>query len=274
MQVLVTNDDGIQAGGLWALAGELKKFADVTVVAPDGERSAVGTAVTLRRPLQVRPVKPPVSGVAASSVDGTPSDSVILALGKLMAGRVDLVVSGINHGPNLGEDVHISGTVGAALQGYLRGFSAVAVSAPAVMPHGLRPGADMQHHVTDESMAAAARTAALVIKRLGENPPPRRILLNINLPPLPLSEIAGARITRLARESHINTVEEGNHGRGKYYWLERERLDGAAVEGTDIWAVTHGLISITPLYFNRDDKPPQAYLEALCAGLLEELRRG
>jgi len=273
MQILVTNDDGIHARGLWALAGELKKFADVTVVAPDGERSAIGTAVTLRYPLKVRPVKPPVSGVAASSVDGTPSDSVILALGKLMAGKVDLVVSGINHGPNLGEDVHISGTVGAALQGYLRGFSAVAVSAPAEMPHGLRPGDDMQHNVTDEALEATARTAALVIKRLAENPPPRRILLNINLPPLPLMEITGAKITRLAQGSHINTVEEGNHGRRRYYWLERERLDGTAGDGTDIWAVTHGDISITPLYFNRDDKPPQAFLDGLCAGLIEELQR-
>jgi 5'-nucleotidase len=257
MQILVTNDDGIIAEGLWVLARELAKIASVTVVAPDRERSAIGTAVTLRHPLRVKPVKPPVPGVVAYSVDGTPSDSVILALGKLMEGRVDLVISGINHGPNLGEDVHISGTVGAALQGYLRGFSAIAVSAP---------------DESERHLDTAARAATALVKRMEENPPPRRLFLNINLPDRPLAGVAGVKITRLARESHINTVEEDSHGRQKYYWLERERLGETEDSDTDIWAIEHGHISITPLYFSHDDKPPKPLLDGLCSGLLKELK--
>ena len=132
MIILVTNDDGILADGLWALVVELKKIGPVVVVAPAEERSGVGTAVTLRQPLRVQSVTPLIPEVEAYSVDGTPADSVILALGKLATNRIDLVVSGINNGPNLGEDVFISGTVGAALQGYLHGLPALAVSMDAV----------------------------------------------------------------------------------------------------------------------------------------------
>ena len=129
MSILVTNDDGVKAGGLWALAGELQKVAEVVVVAPSREQSAIGTAVTLRQPLSVEKVAPAIAGIETYAVDGTPSDSVILALGRLVKSKVDLVVSGINQGTNLGEDVHISGTVSAALQAYLRGFPVLAVSA-------------------------------------------------------------------------------------------------------------------------------------------------
>jgi 5'-nucleotidase len=255
MQILVTNDDGILAEGLWTLVRELQKIARVTVVAPDRERSAIGTAVTLRQPLRVRRVKPMVPGVEACSVDGTPSDSVILALGKLAEGRVDIVVSGINHGSNLGEDVHISGTVGAALQGYLRGVSAIAVSVPR----------DSESHLD-----TAAGVVAALVKRLGSTPLTGKIFLNINLPDLTLNKIAGTKVTRLARESHINTVEEGSHGRQQYYWLERERVRETLDGGTDIWAIEHGYISITPLYLHYADKPPSPVLEGLCSGLLPE----
>ena len=125
MQILVTNDDGIFSPGLWALVAELKSIARVVVVAPDMEQSASGTAVSLRQPLRVQKISPVVSGVEAYSVEGTPCDSVILALGKLIKDEVSLVVSGINQGHNLGDDIHISGTVGAALQGYLRGLLGV-----------------------------------------------------------------------------------------------------------------------------------------------------
>ena len=130
MKILVTNDDGIKAEGLWALAGELQKIANVTVVAPDGERSAIGTAVTLFQPLHVEKVQAPVAGVTAYTIDGSPSDCVILALGKLVKDGAAMVVSGVNPNLNLGEDVYISGTVGAAMQGYFRGLPALAVSAP------------------------------------------------------------------------------------------------------------------------------------------------
>lgn len=122
MKILVTNDDGISSEGLWTLVKELKNIAQVIVTAPDREQSAIGTAVTLHQPLRVKRVRPMVPEVETYSIEGTPADSVILALSKLIKDRVDLVVSGINQGLNLGNDVPISGTVGSALQGYLHGF--------------------------------------------------------------------------------------------------------------------------------------------------------
>jgi 5'-nucleotidase len=259
LQILVTNDDGINSEWLWILVRELKNIARITVVAPDKEQSAIGTAVSLRQPLTVQKIKPAVPEVAAYSTDGTPSDSVIMALGKLVNGRVDLVASGINQGSNLGEDVHISGTVGAALQGYLRGCPALAISAP---------------RGNEACLDTAARVAATLVKNMASTPLPTKIFLNINLPDLPPSEIAGVKITRLARESHINTVEEGNLGQQKHYWLVRQRLNGVDDSSTDIWAIEHGYISITPLYFNRLDKPPRRTLNRLCTDLWQRLKNG
>jgi len=254
MNILVTNDDGINAESLWALVGELQKTARVTVVAPDGERSAIGTAVTLFEPLHAEEVRSPVPGVTAYAVDGSPSDCVILALGKLVEDSVDMVVSGINPNLNLGEDVHISGTVGGALQGYFRGLPALAVSTP---PDS-RPGLD-----------SAAMVTAILAQQIAATP--TRIFLNINVPDLPLGEIGGVKITRLARSSHINTVEEDNHGQKKQYRLVRERLTEAGEDGTDIQAIEQGNISITPLYTSLLDKPPQRLLKRLCADLLQAL---
>ena len=126
MKILVTNDDGIYRRGLWALAAELQRVAEVVVVAPDREQSAVGAAITLHQPLHYTEVEPMVAGIKAYSVAGTPSDSVILALGMLE--DVGMVFSGINEGANLGNDVLLSGTVGAALQGYFHGLPSIALS--------------------------------------------------------------------------------------------------------------------------------------------------
>ena len=258
MKILVTNDDGILSEGLRILVTELKHIAEVVVVAPDREQSAIGTAVTLRQVLRVHKLQPVVPGVETYAIDGTPSDSVILALGKLTEGKIDMVVSGINHGINLGEDVHISGTVGAALQGYLRGFPALAISAP----YGKDPHLD-----------TAARVAAILVKRIITDALTRKIFLNVNLPDVPTEKIKGIEITRLASESHINTVEEGARGRRKYYWLVRQRARNGVDNGTDLWAIEHGNISITPLYTNRFLKPPRQVLDNLCSGLLQELQR-
>jgi 5'-nucleotidase len=254
MKILVTNDDGIQAEGLWALVRELQKIASVTVVAPDGERSAIGTAVTLFQPLHAQEFCAPVEGVTAYAIDGSPSDCVILALGKLIGEKVDMVVSGINPGLNLGEDVYISGTVGAAMQGYFRGLPALAVSAQSV------------------GMSAAARTAARLVEKMAANDP-TRIFLNMNVPDLPLKEIRGVRITRLARSSHINSVTEDNNDQYKQYRLVRERVTESGSDGTDIQAIEQGYISITPLYMNLLDKPPQRLLKKLCTELTHELKR-
>jgi 5'-nucleotidase len=259
MKILVTNDDGIKAESLWALVRELKKVADVTVVAPDGERSAIGTAVTLFEPLHVKEVDSPVEGVPAYAVDGSPSDCVILGHGKL-APEVAMVVSGINPGPNYGEDVFISGTVGAAMQGYTRGLPALSVSSAAFK-------------ISKASLNAGARVAASLVQKMAAEDFPR-IFLNMNVPDVPLEKIQKIELTRLARSSHINMVTEETFGSVKQYRLVRERIAGSDSEGTDIQAIIQGNISITPLYTSLFDKPPQRLLKKLCADLLNELKAG
>ncbi|MFA5307954.1 MAG: 5'/3'-nucleotidase SurE [Dehalococcoidales bacterium] len=255
MNILVTNDDGIQAESIWALVRELKKIARVTVAAPDGERSAIGTAVTLFHALHVHEVCAPEDGVKAYAIDGSPSDCVILALGKLIADEVDIVVSGINPNVNLGEDVYISGTVGAAMQGYFRGLPALAVSAPLGSRTGLKAGAKVAAMLAQKMVAAS----------------PAKIFLNLNVPDRPLEEVRGVAITRLARASHINSVAEDNRGDVKQYRLVRERLMASAIEGTDIHAIEKGDISITALYTNLLDKPPLRLLKKLRSELAHEL---
>ncbi len=257
MKILVTNDDGIFAQGLWILVKELKSIAQVVVAAPDREQSAIGTAVTLRQPLRAQKMRPVVPGVETYSVEGTPADSVILALDKLAKGKIDLVVSGINHGSNLGDDVLISGTVGAALQGYLHGLPAVAIS----VAFG-----DNLH------LDNAARLAALLAKKIDTNALPTNTFLNVNLPNLPLTEIKGAKVTRLASESHTDTVEESHDGRRTYYWLIRQGINKDTDKKTDIWAIEQGNISITPLHTSLLNKPSPPIPKNLCSDLLRELR--
>jgi 5'-nucleotidase len=256
MKILVTNDDGVRAEGLWTLAKELAKIAQVVVVAPDRERSAVGTAVTLFKPLHAVEAESPVEGVKAWAIDGSPSDCTILALGNLIKDKVDIVVSGINPNLNVGEDVYISGTVGAALQGYFRGLPALAVSAPPDSPSG------------NES---AARMAAMLAERIAGHAP-QRIFLNLNVPDMVLSTVAGVKITRLARSSHINTIEEGADGHRKQYQMVRRRLANPG-ENTDIQAVEEGYASITALYASLLDKPPQRLLTRLWHELNHELEK-
>jgi 5'-nucleotidase len=257
MQILVTNDDGILSEGLWILVSELQKIAQVIVVAPDREQSAVGSAVTLRQPLRIHKVTPSVPGIEAYAVDGTPSDAVILALGNLIKTKVDLVISGINQGSNLGEDVHISGTVGAALQGYLRGCPSIAISAP---------------DETVSRLKAAAKVTAALAGKMNVTPLPPRIFLNVNMPDLPLEKINGIKLTRLAMESHINTVEEGTRGYWKYYWLVRKRIVGSKSDNTDISAIEQGNISITPLYTDHIHRPSPQLLRNLSSNLLLQIR--
>ncbi len=254
MKILVTNDDGILAQGLWVLVKELSHIAQVVAVAPDRECSAIGTAVTLHQPLRVQKVRPLLPEIETYSVQGTPADSVILALGKLVKGKVDLVISGINQGKNLGQDVLISGTVSAALQGYLRGFPAFAISANSLY------------------LDNAAKLAVLLAKRIASNALPDDIFLNINLPDLPLAEISGVEITRLASNSHTDTVEEGHDGKRAYYWLVRQRINKEAAEKTDMWAIQQGNVSITPLHTYPDNKPMPDSLNGLCSSLLRELQ--
>jgi 5'-nucleotidase len=252
----VTNDDGIYAPGLWALVTALKEIANVVVVAPDREQSAVGTALTLRQPLRVQQVSP-VPGIETYSVEGTPGDSVILALGKLLDSRVDMVVSGVNRGPNLGDDALISGTVAAALQGYLRGLPAIAVSSAGLEDVQLEP---------------AARLAALLVRRIQSGDLPGDVFLNVNLPDRPLAGIKDIKLSRLAHKTHFDTVREGHDGRREYYWLVRQKLSTTVNRDTDIWAIEQGCISVTPLHSLLFQMPPLPFPQEMCTRLLKELK--
>lgn len=254
MKILVTNDDGIYARGLWTLAVELQKIAEVVVVAPDREQSATGTSVTLHQPLHYTEAKPIIPRIKAYSVEGTPSDSVILALGMLE--EVGIVFSGINEGANLGDDVLISGTVGAALQGYFHGLPSVALS--------VMIGQEVYFEV-------AARLANLVASRIVNDSLSTGMLLNINLPNLPLNAIKGVEITKPARRSYSDLIKEGHDGKRKYYWIVRGEPQWNKEEGTDIWAVEEGRISITPLRGEMSLDGQSPFIEGLRPLLLQNL---
>ncbi len=261
MRILITNDDGIHSEGLWLLAKELKTIGNVVAVAPDREQSAIGTAITHNQPLRVQKISPIIPGIQTYGVQGTPGDCVILAVEKLVKGDIDIVVSGINHGSNLGTDVFISGTIGAALQGYLRGLPAIAVSLP---------GTDTTR------MNNTARVVRSLVSRIYTRHLADPILLNLNLPDRQPDEIRGTKITRLATESHINSVNEGHDGRRSYYWLGRKRKpDCEHSEETDIWAVDNGYVSLTPLhiYGNGTSKVADDFCsDGLCIELIDELK--
>ena len=235
MRVLLTNDDGILSPSLWALALRLRPLAEIVVVAPDREQSGVGTSVTLVEPLRVSPVPALVEGVSAAySVEGTPADCVILALGHLIEGPVDMVISGINFGANMGNDVLISGTVGAVLQSYLRGIPSVAMSMASLEPTHYDVG---------------TRVAESLVRQVAEGTFPSEVLLNVNLPDLPPEEIKGVAVTFMGRRSYTDVVEEHKDGRGRrYYWIVRGKSEWSLEEGSDVWAVRNNLISVTPLH--------------------------
>ena len=257
----------MHAPGLWAAARALAQAGQVCVVAPDREQSGIGTALTLHRPVRARAV--PVSTylgdaadlpnpVTAHAVEGTPGDSCLLALEQLV-GKVDLVVSGINTGSNLGWDIIVSGTVGAAVQGYLRGFPTIAVSV-----------ASVQNPLFD----GAARLLQLVARRLEHNPPRVSFFLNINVPSLPLEQVGGVQVTRLAGRSYGESVRTEGTGNQQRYWISRNRpIQNDNGEGTDIWALKNNRISITPLNLdlaNQDQMPDiEAFLADLPAQLLD-----
>jgi 5'-nucleotidase len=230
LQILVTNDDGVYSDGLWALVKELKYVGKVTVSAPDRDQSGVGTAVSLRQPLRLKEIKSPLSGVQAYSVEGTPGDSVILALRHAVKDTVDLVVSGINEGPNLGNDVFISGTIGAALQGYFYGIPSIAISVAAF---------------ENLNFDIAAKTAKLLADGFQRKILPQKLLLNVNIPNLPPDKINGLEITRLGNRSFTDKINQGHDGKRDYYWITRGVPEWGVEEGTDVWALEQNRISIS-----------------------------
>lgn len=236
MRILVSNDDGIFAPGIKALAESLAREHEVYVVAPDRERSATGHALTLHKPLRAEEVTL-FEGVAGSwQVNGTPSDCVKLAFGALLDTAPQLVVSGINRGPNLGTDVIYSGTVSAALEGAILGAPAVAFSLASF---------DDLHYAT------AAHFALEVAEKVREQHMPSRTLLNINVPSLAPEGLQGVRVTKLGIRKYNDVFEPRVDMRGKtYYWLAGEPDEQEEHPDTDVMAVRSGQISITPIHID------------------------
>jgi 5'-nucleotidase len=229
MNIRCSNDDGILAPGLTLLADACRAVADVTVVAPDREQSGTSHSLTLHRPL--RPTRRPDG---AYQVDGTPTDCVMLALEALMPERPDFVFSGVNHGPNMGEDVLYSGTVSAAMEGVMLGVPGVAISFTG-------------HH--PETMASYRDVLARLVQRITSAPEfPRNMLLNINLPDRPAAEVEGTRVTRLGSRYFSDSLTRMQDPWGRdIMWIGGGTITWTGGEDSDHVAVAEGYISVTPL---------------------------
>jgi 5'-nucleotidase len=228
MIILVCNDDGIQADGIVALEKALERVGEIYTVAPDREQNAMSHALTLHRPLRAQEIAP-----HRLAVDGTPTDCVKLALTGLLNVRPDIVVSGINKGPNLGDDVIYSGTVSAAVESALLGVPAIAISLATFEKHDFQP---------------AAEFAAAFLSHISRTTIPPDTLLNINVPPLPREQIKGWRITRQGKRHYSENIVERVDPRGrKYYWIGGDDLGFTEEAGTDCMAVKEGYVSVTPL---------------------------
>lgn len=234
MHFLVTNDDGVASPALQQLKRNLQPFGRVTIIAPDRNQSATSQALTLHRPLRIQPLEPDVY-----CVDGTPTDCVLIAFHGMLVERPDFVVSGINHGPNMGEDVYYSGTVAAAIEGVLQGVPAIAASLVTRLP-------------TD--FAEPAASVGRLVRQVLERGVPPRMLLNVNFPFRPRTEIRGLQLTRLGTRIYHDTLVKKVDPRGRdYYWIGGEDPLWEPEPGTDFHAVHNGLVSVTPMRLDRTD---------------------
>jgi 5'-nucleotidase len=236
MHILVTNDDGVTAPGLLALAQAMRAFGDVSVLAPDHDWSGGGHVKTLKRPLRVRRVRL-ADGASALTSDGAPSDCVALALLGLLPRPVDLIVSGVNTAANLGHDVTYSGTVTAVMEGIIWGVPGVAVS--------LDGG---EHDSTELVYDTAVAVAAQVVSQTLAHGLPEGVFLNVNVPYLPLARLKGIRLTRQGLRVYHDRLDRRQDPRGNdYYWIGGDRPTGVPKEGTDVGALAAGYASVTPL---------------------------
>ena len=250
-RILVTNDDGVHAEGIRTLAAAVAPFGDVTVVAPIQESSAIGHALTLRRPLRIDEVGPSVY-----AVDGTPTDCVNIGITHILRAKPDLIVSGINSGWNLGDDVTYSGTVSGALEGALLMIPSIAVSA--------------ERRRTVCEFEPAARAAAAAVRSVLERGLPKFTLLNINVP---AGANRGFRVTVQARRNHVTVVSERMDPRHKaYYWIEEGENEWEPHDRSDYQAVRDGYISITPLQPDLTAHDALSYVEGLPLGFPAEVR--
>jgi 5'-nucleotidase len=257
MNILITNDDGVHAEGLMVLKAALDKIGRVFVVAPDRPRSACGHSITLHKPLRAEKVHLKDGSVAYSS-NGTPSDCVSLALLGILDEPVDLVVSGINHGPNLGWDLTYSGTVSAAMEGAITGVPSFAISVSTYSPH------------IDYGIAASF--AADLARLLDEHKLPESTLLNVNVPDLAASDIKGVKVTRQGKRRYSGQLEKRTDPMGRdYYWLGGDLPEDTLEEGTDVHAVAEGWVSVTPVHLDLTD---YASIESVRAWGTERIQLG
>jgi 5'-nucleotidase len=241
-RILVTNDDGVRSDGIHALADALAPIGEVVVVAPHVEASAIGHALTLRRPLRMERIAERVF-----EVDGTPTDCVNIAVAKIFDAMPDLVVSGINKGFNLGDDTTYSGTVAGAMEGALLGIPSLAIS--------------LERTSGEYDFAPSAAAAAALARLVLERGLPARTFLNVNVPP---GRPKGFRLTVQAKRNHVTVVDERCDPRGKpYYWIEEGQNDWAPHDRSDYQAVRDGYVSVTPLHPDLTNHAAFAELEQL-----------
>lgn len=258
MNILISNDDGIAANGIRALTEELSKHHNVYVVAPDRERSAAGHSLTLHTPLRVEELEESKSGAKRTWVtNGTPGDCVKLGINAILSPeeQPDFVISGINHGPNLGSDILYSGTVSCAMEGAMLGVPSIATSLASM-------------HCEYEDFKYTARFIAALLDKLKDFKFPPKMLLNVNVPALEDDDIVGVAITELGRKMFTDNYEKRVDPRGKiYYWMAGELISEPTDANTDIAAVQNNKISITPVTYEMTRKETMDELSGiLCKG--------
>ena len=242
-RILISNDDGIHAPGLKALVTILEPLAELTVVAPLTEQSAASHALSLHHPVRIMELEP-----RRFAVEGTPTDCVLLAVNEIMSNKPDLVVSGINHGRNLGEDVLYSGTVAAAMEGAILGIPSLAVSLAS------RESMDFE---------VAAGVTADLVENLLNTDHPASFLLNVNIPAGKKKELSGVRVTRLGHRVYKNVVIKKQDPRGRdYYWIAGDAAWDPDEE-SDFAAVSAGYVSMTPLLMDLTDATQFALVQDL-----------
>ncbi|HCL79020.1 MAG TPA: 5'/3'-nucleotidase SurE [Synergistaceae bacterium] len=258
MDILLTNDDGVFAPGIIALATRLTEGGHrCFVVAPDRERSSIGHAITLNRPLRLWMLdrSPYPERCSVRACDGTPSDCVVLAVEEVLP-KPDILLSGINCGPNLGDDLTYSGTVSAAMEGLILGISSIAVSLNC-------EEADPRRHY--ETAAAVVLT---LLSHIETTPLPKDVLLNVNVPNRPLASIRGIRVTRKGIRQYEEKITRRTDPEGRTLFSMAGRVADQLDEGSDVWAVAHGYVSVTPIHMDMTHYPS---LEALQKGDLENI---
>jgi 5'-nucleotidase len=230
MHILISNDDGLSATGIQVLAGRIRQLGDITIVAPDRNCSGASNSLTLESPIRIYEVEPGVHRVS-----GTPTDCVHIALTGLLKEDPDMVLSGINHGANLGDDVIYSGTVAAAMEGRFLGLPAIAIS--------------LVYEDTPTHFATAAEAAARLVAQLLRDPLPADTILNVNVPDRPWDEIEGFEVTRLGHRHRAEPCVATEDPRGRpMYWIGPAGEEHDAGPGTDFDAIRRGFISITPIH--------------------------